>query len=109
MCTKEHPKDCLCGTCIVIDTGLKRGMLYLTDDDEVGLTDSFRARASQYAVEVLESSSESDGSVTDSDEDIIGRAVILTILEYYRNEVIDKKDLCYMTDLVINILRLGKQ
>ena len=49
MSTKEHPKDCFCNTCIVIDTGVKRSILFLTDDDQVGLTDSFRTRALQNA------------------------------------------------------------
>jgi hypothetical protein len=79
-------------------------MLSLTDDDEVGLTDSFRARVMQNVEEVIISSTEPDGSVTDSDEDIIGRAVVLTIVQYYNKERIDKKELYSMTDLVMNII-----
>ncbi|MGI0094381.1 MAG: hypothetical protein ACREA8_09795 [Nitrosotalea sp.] len=106
MSTKEHPKGCLCNTCVVIDTGVKRGMLSLTDDDQVGLTDSFRARVTQNAEEVIVLSSRPDGSGTDSDEDIIGRAVVLTIVECYNKERINKKELCQMTDWVMNILRI---
>jgi hypothetical protein len=104
MSTKEHSKDCLCDTCIVIDTGVKRGMLSLIDDDEVELTDSFRARVMQNVEEVIISSSGPDGSVMDSDEDIIGRAVVLTIVQWYNKERIDTKELCSMTDLVMNIM-----
>jgi hypothetical protein len=53
-------------------------MLSLTDDDQVRLTDSFRARVIQNVEEVIISSSGPDGSVMDSDEDIIGRAVLFS-------------------------------
>jgi hypothetical protein len=40
----------------------------------------------QNVEEVIISSSGPDGSVMDSDDDIIGRTVVLTIVEYYNEE-----------------------
>lgn len=54
--------------------GAKLGIVRLEgrDEEDVTLTDSFRDKASQNVIRVVELSKGPDDSITDSDEDMIG-------------------------------------
>jgi len=94
----------MCDSCITIDAGTKLGIVRLEgrDEEDVTLTDSFRDIVSQNVIKVIELSKGPDGSITDSDSDMIGRAVVLTLCKDYG--ISNRKDICKMADLIINIL-----
>lgn len=94
----------MCDSCVIIDAGAKLGIVRLEgrDEEDVTLTDSFRDKVSQNVIKVVELSKGPDGSITDSDEDMIGRAVVLTLCKDYGMS--NRNDVCKMADLVINIL-----
>jgi hypothetical protein len=48
-------------------------ILYLQGKDQIGLTDSFRANTFQKVKHVIELSKNHDGSITDPDDEILGR------------------------------------
>ncbi len=102
----NHSDDCTCNTCLAIDTGVMLGILYLEDRDQISLTDSFRTKAFQKVKHVIELSKNPDGSVTDPDDEILGRAVVSVLSENY--DISNIKELYNMTDVVIRILTIKK-
>lgn len=102
----NHSDDCTCDICLVIDTGVMLGILYLQDKDQIGLTDSFRANTFQKVKHVMELSKNHDGSITDSDDEILGGAVVSALSEDYGISNIN--ELYNMTDVVIRILTIKK-
>jgi len=102
----NHSDDCTCDICLVIDTCIMLGILYLEDKDQIGLTDSFRANTFQKVKHVIELSKNSDGSITDPDDEILGRAVVSVLSEDYGISNIN--ELYNMTDVVIRILMIKK-
>lgn len=52
----SHTRDCMCDSCVTIDAGAKLGIVRLEgrDEEDVTLTDSFRDKASQNVIRVVE-------------------------------------------------------
>lgn len=102
----NHSDDCTCNICLAIDTGVKLGILYLEGKDQIGLTDSFRANTFQKVKHVIELSKNLDGSITDPDDEILGRTVVSVLSEDY--SISNIKELYNMTDVIIRILMTKK-
>lgn len=82
------------------------GIVRLEDKDQVGLTDSFRAKTFQKLKHVIELSKNLNGSITDPDDEILGRTVVSVLSEDYG--ISNIKELYNMTDVVIRILMIKK-
>lgn len=102
----NHSEECTCNTCLAIDTGVMLEILYLQGKDQIGLTDSFRTKTFQKVKHVIEISKNLDGSITDPDDEILGRAVVSVLSEDYG--ISNIKELYNMTDMVIRILTIKK-
>ncbi|MGH2612018.1 MAG: hypothetical protein ACRDFB_03085 [Rhabdochlamydiaceae bacterium] len=97
-----HPDDCPCDTCIAIDTGVMLGIVQLEGKYQVRMTGSFKDNLFQRVKQVIELSKNPDGFITDSDEEIFGRAVVTVLSKNYG--ISNMKEIYNMADLVTKIL-----